>query len=222
MHTSQNPILSQPILKFKPDAITAPTVFRDEKTTKNRRLFTAGTISPKEFVGTISPGFHLFGITKGQFSLIDAIGELLEQTGPADVSISTWTAANADLSKLSEILTGHGIKSIRFLCDYTFQQRQPQIIAQLRQTFGNQAIALTKIHAKFTLIKAAKWRITVRTSMNLNTNPRIEDIEVKDDPDLFQFLDDIFTNIFGTYDREAQKDKTSSATFWQEFKKLEI
>ena len=48
-------------------------------------------------IGTIEPGTALFAVTRGQFSMIDAILACLDQTGPADVSLWTWTVAEYEI-----------------------------------------------------------------------------------------------------------------------------
>lgn len=136
-------------------------------------------------------------LTFGQFSLMDAIEAVLEKTGPADVALSTWTAGGADLSRSAEHLHNGNIRSLRFVCDCSFGQRQPGYLAQLRRLFGDDAIRTTRTHAKFAVITNEEWSVAVRTSMNLNENPRLESIEVSDDPSLAAFLlqvvDELFT-----------------------------
>ena len=74
-------------------------------------------------------GCELFGLTKGQFSLTDMIEAILEKTGPADLSISTWTAAKSDVSRMLELLSSNAIRSCRWLVDMTFMRRCPRIYA---------------------------------------------------------------------------------------------
>ena len=40
-----------------------------------------------------------FGFNKGQFSIIDLVLAALRFTGPAEATIATWTAADADLRR---------------------------------------------------------------------------------------------------------------------------
>ena len=97
--------------------------------------------------------------------------------------------------------------SARFLLDLSFQRRQPALIKYLRETFGEDAIRVTRNHAKFLLFGNDKWKITVRTSMNLNFNPRLEDVEIKDDAELYNFIDGIMADIFKQHGK-IQNDKT--------------
>lgn len=141
-------------------------------------------------------GMETYCLTFGQFSLMDAIEAVLEKTGPADVALSTWTAGGADLSRSAEHLHNGNIRSLRFICDCSFGQRQPGYLAKLRDLFGDDAIRTTRTHAKFAVITNGRWAVAIRTSMNLNENPRLESIEVSDDPVLAGFLLQIVDEIF--------------------------
>ncbi len=138
-------------------------------------------------------------LSKGQFSLIHALNHLIETTGLADVDIATWTAASADIRQAEQWIKNGKINRLRFVVDPSFKARQPAFCQALVDTFGDDAIRTVRIHAKFTTIGNADWTLAVRTSMNLNTNPRMEMIEISDDPALFGFLQDLTDDIFGKY-----------------------
>ena len=89
----------------------------------------------------------------------------------------------------------------------SFQRRQPALIKHLREGFGEDSIRVTRNQAKFLLFGNDRWKVTVRTSMNLNFNPRLEDIEVKDDAELYGFIDGILADIFKQHGKR-QNDKT--------------
>ena len=79
-----------------------------------------------EAIGQIEHGCEIFGLNKGQFSLIDIIEHCLNATGPADVLISTWTAAGADLGFANALMTSGAIRDLRFVVDFSFPTRQPE------------------------------------------------------------------------------------------------
>ena len=141
-------------------------------------------------------GRETYCLTFGQFSLMDAVQAILDKTGPADVALSTWTAGSADLTRSSEALHNGNIRSLRFVVDSSFGQRQPGYLAQVRDLFGYDAIRSIRTHAKFVVITNDDWKVAVRTSMNLNENPRLETIEVSDDPALAGFLLEVVDRIF--------------------------
>jgi hypothetical protein len=215
--TSPNPILCPKVRTIRPDGFTAPHVLRTKAPTEKRRLIRLfRQQTARDFVGILTPGCHLYGLSKGQFSLLDILRALSDQTGPAALTLSTWTAARADVSELATLTTENRFTSTRFLLDFSFQRREPALIAALRSRYGNGSVVMTRNHAKFILLHNARWNVVCRTSMNLNHNPRLEDVMIEDNPELHQFLDHIFHEIFATYanaHQEAQKPGQLHAAF---------
>lgn len=159
-------------------------------------------------------GCELFGLTKGQFSLTDMIKVILVKTGSAALTISTWTAASADVTQMMELLASGQITSCRWLVDLTFVRRCPSLAQQIRARFGDDAIRVTKTHAKFCTIVNDKWQVALRSSMNLNQNPRLESFQVGHDPELCCFLDEVVTQIWKKQRRELSESTSSELTKW--------
>jgi len=175
----------------------AATVIERARIKREIRDATRGETA-KQALGTIKPGCEIFGFTKGQFSFVDLLDAILWQTGPADVVVATWTAASADLTRVKAWLTSDRLLSCRFMVDFSFERRQPAFCATMRECFGDDAIRVTVTHAKFAIIRAKKRALVVRTSMNLNHNPRFENFEISDDPKLARFLDTIIAEVWKT------------------------
>ena len=168
--------------------------------------------SARKSIGDIYSGMEIFGLTKGQYSIINVIETVLEQTGAADVLISTWTAANAEIKKAEKFLANKMINKLHFIVDRSFKTRQKKYYEQLISAFGD-VVSETDTHAKFILISNDEWKIVIRTSMNLNENKRLENFEISDSPELFSYLADIAKDImdvdysyFG-FKRLGHKDK---------------
>ena len=164
--------------------------------TPARRPRLSKVTNARDALADFGRGMETYCLTFGQFSLMDAVEAILEKTGPADVTLSTWTAGGADLSRSAEHLHNGHIRSMRFVCDCSFGQRQPGYLAKLRELFGDDAIRTTRTHAKFAVLTSDSWQVAVRTSMNLNENPRLESIEVSDDPVLAGFLLSVVDELF--------------------------
>jgi hypothetical protein len=147
-------------------------------------------------IGRIEKGMEVFGLSKGRYSLVDILLCCLNATGPADVTISTWTAANSDLAFAGELLRDGRIRSLRFLTDFSFPSRQPAYCAGLVERFGADSLRVVKNHAKFCLVLNDDWHICIRSSMNLNLNKRLESFEISDDPGLAAFLLSVVDEIF--------------------------
>jgi hypothetical protein len=139
-------------------------------------------------IGKLEPGCRILGLTKGQFSLLDLLRACLAQTGPAHVVVSTWTTGIRDADNAKLLLDTGKILSFRLLTDRSFATRQPKYCAAIVRAFGNQAIRCTNTHAKFCLITNEHWTIAIRSSMNLNRNPRFEQFDLDDDPKIVAFL----------------------------------
>ena len=149
----------------------------------------------------------VFILTYGQFSLIDGLMAILDQTGPAHVSISTWTAAHADLTRSASLLESGEFLSFRMIVDRSFPTRQPAYYQHMINLFGSASIRTIRTHAKYLVVKNEKWNIVIRTSMNLNTNPRLENMEISDNKMFANFFKEITDNIFAEIpEKKAKSD----------------
>jgi len=157
---------------------------------------TAKTLSAREALGTLTHGQDVFILTYGQFSLIDLLVAILDQTGPADVTISTWTAADAHLQRSRELLESSQIRTMRWIVDQSFETRQPEYCYHMRQLFGADCIRAIRTHAKFMIIRNDQWDVVVRTSMNMNENPRLENAEVAEDSEFAAFFSRVADTVF--------------------------
>ena len=138
----------------------------------------------------------VYCLTFGQFDLSDVIEHLLNEIGEADVVVATWTAGAADLERASRLLDEDLFASLRFICDQSFPARQPEYYSKLVDRFGVASVVLTRSHCKFVLLAGGDYRIVVRTSMNLNANRRLENLEISDDPRLYAFMLDVVEEVF--------------------------
>ena len=179
--------------------IKSPVIHKRAKQTRYlARAFSAE--SEAKAVGGLTPGCEIYGFTKGQFSLIDLIEHCLTCTGPADVFIATWSAAAGDIQRAHKFLKNGRIRTIRFLVDYSFQSRKPEFCQELVATFGNDVLRVTVTHAKYVMIRNDDWNLVIRTSMNLNYNPRFENFEISDDLEFADFQQAIVDEVWSGQD----------------------
>lgn len=160
---------------------------------KRKRIVTR-KINParaRTAIGPITPGCEIFGVSKGQFSLVEIIEHILLEVGPSDLVVSTWTTGGADIEHFGFLMEEELILEARFLIDSSFPERQPEYCRMLIDRFGPHAITCTANHAKFVTITNPDWQISLRTSMNLNKNRRLETYEISDDPNMVRFLLDL-------------------------------
>lgn len=165
-----------------------PTTTRRAAPSK-REIRDMRTQSARAALASVQPGQELLVLTYGQFSLADGLSALLQQTGPAVLNITTWTVVQTEIARVGRWVEEGLVTRARFLLDRGLERFQPQYLAELRRLFGDDAIRTTQTHAKFATIRNADWNLALRTSMNLNANPRTELMEISDDPRLAAFLD---------------------------------
>jgi hypothetical protein len=146
----------------------------------------AGTAS--DAIGKLTHGCRIVGLSKGQISILDLIEAVLWQTGPAHVMFSTWTLSDLSIER-AEWLVGEGrILSLEMLVDRSFARCKPERARLLVQKLGEKAFMVTRTHAKFALIRNDEWSICIRTSANLNRNPRFEQFDVDDSREIHDFF----------------------------------
>ena len=177
--------------------LKSPTEFERSRV---RREYTSAVRqeSALKAIGTLHHGTDIFGFTKGQFSMIDLLEHCLKQTGPAHLFVATWSAAAADIQAAHKFLGNGRILTIKLLVDYSFQSRKPEFCRELVDAFGAEAVRVTVTHAKYCLIRNDDWDLVIRTSMNLNYNPRFENYEISDSKEFADFLQVIIDEIWSS------------------------
>lgn len=144
--------------------------------------------SARRCIGKIEKGVDVFGLTKGDFSMIDIVRHIVNEIGPCDIDIGTWTAAHADIKQANSLLGDKRLRKVRFLVDRSFPARQPGYYSALINAFGQNSVRLARFHAKFILAENETYSVAVRTSMNLNENKRIEFYELSEGSEISGYL----------------------------------
>jgi hypothetical protein len=210
--TQANPLLQgQAVKTVDVDELESETVFQRPRAKGKRELRDVRRAkTAAAAIAGLTKSNQLYGFTKGQFSLLDLIIACLEFTGPARLFVSTWTAARHEILKLQDLLEAGQIRDVRWLIDFTFARRDPEAANQIRQTFGLDSVRVSQNHAKFCLFENDQWRLVLRSSMNLNMNPRFEDFSLAHDPPLATFLTTIITEIWSKQRRSLQAESLSA------------
>ncbi len=154
------------------------------------------TESAVEAIEGISETTEIHGVFKGQFSLINAILACLAKTGPADLTIATWTAAEKEIEILEQLRTDGVIKSLKWLIDFSFQARKLRAVILLRARFGDNTIRVSSVHSKFITIRNSIWQLTIITSANLNKNLRLETFQIVQSDQLAAFYESVMEEFF--------------------------
>jgi len=163
----------------------------------SRRFHLARVESAVDAIGELRRGDDLTIITYGQFSMIDVLVAILRQTGPADVTVASWTAGDYDLERCAYLIEEGSVRSLRFLLDRSLESRRKELYRRhLESVFGADGIRGVRNHSKMLLVRSETHDVVARGSMNLNTNPNIENLDISEDGELAQFLQDIFDSIW--------------------------
>lgn len=134
--------------------------------------------SARETIGPIEHDMALFAITRGQFSMIDVINDIIDKAGPSHISVWTWAIAAYEVDVIMGLMERKDILGASLIVDYSAEQRTGAIIDQWRGRFGEQSVKDCRNHAKISRIWNDEWRFLARGSMNLNFNPRFEQFDL--------------------------------------------
>jgi hypothetical protein len=150
---------------------------RAERITR-RRMAVEGWKNAAETIGPIELGLNLFAVTRGQFSMIDIINYLLSQMGKCGVSVWTWVIADYEVEVMTALIDNGQLTEGNLIVDYSAGKRNPEIIESWRAKFGEASVKVCKNHAKIARIWNGQYRFLARGSMNLNYNPRFEQLDL--------------------------------------------
>lgn len=145
--------------------------------------------SAAEAIGELVPNLAVFAVTRGQWSMIDAILAVLDQTGPAAVSCWTWTVAEYEVEQMRALRTDQRITSGLLVVDAGVSRGErrisqlkdgthKEVVTQWLDTFGAGSVRHVTNHAKIATIEGGGFKVLLRGSMNLNHNPRFEQFDL--------------------------------------------
>ena len=130
--------------------------------------------------------------------MVDALLHVLDQVGPARVSVWTWAIAEFEVDSMRRLARdGRLIGETLLVMDgrRTRMTGYSQAIeAEWRQSFGPNSIRLCHNHAKVATVEGLPTadgpglRVLLRGSMNLNQNPRFEQLDVSEGGPAFDLV----------------------------------
>lgn len=136
----------------------------------------------------------LFAVTRGQWSMIDAVLHVLDQVGPSKLSLWTWTVAEYEVQVLTRLREDRRVTGGRLVIDAGARTKNAGIIAEWKSSFGDGSVRYVTNHAKIARIESASGlKLLLRGSMNLNFNPRFEQFDITEggpDFDLVERIED--------------------------------
>lgn len=144
-------------------------------------------------IGAVTPGMSLFAITRGQFSMLDAVLHVLDCVGPAHLSVWTWTIAEYEVERFRALQQDRRITAGRLIIDGAARKKNAGLITEWKAGFGSDSVRYVVNHAKIATVETDAFRVLLRGSMNLNFNPRFEQLDVTEggpDFDLVRQIED--------------------------------
>ena len=129
-------------------------------------------------IGDLQHGDSLFAITRGQFSMIDAIMHVLQQTGPATVSIWPRTVAVQKADLVSQIMLHKNTAMGIMVMQTGDEGKNAGLVLAWQDRFGGDSIKHVSTHAKIATIEGGGFRILMRGSMNLGAGARFEQFDM--------------------------------------------
>lgn len=147
--------------------------------TANRRLSAKESFkTAAECIGKIEKNMALFAITRGQFSMIDALLYVLDCVGSAKISIWTWAIADYEIQQFNRMKNDGRITDGLMVVDRSAKKRNSELIKEWRDNFGDESVRYVYNHSKIATIENDDFKVLLRGSMNLNFNPRFEQLDV--------------------------------------------
>ena len=115
------------------------------------------------------------------------IAHLADQIGPVDLMFATWSVSDASLARLLTAIQKGAIRSCRAIFDWRVKVRKPNAHTMISAALPNADIRLTSSHAKVYIMRNGDRAITVVSSANLTSNPRIEASVITDNIDVYEW-----------------------------------
>lgn len=130
-----------------------------------------------------------------KLQVADILRWILEQTGPADVRISSFSISDEFLHRLHFIREDGLLHSLKIVLDFKATHKTLKLWPFIRQDV--EFCHLADNHSKVLLISNDSWTVTMVTSQNLTRGNRFEAGAIFTDPATFgtmsQLLDDMIT-----------------------------
>lgn len=143
-------------------------------------------------LGTVERGMSLFAVTRGQWSMIDAVMHVLDQVGSAKLSLWTWTVAEYEVKVLTRLREDRRVTGGRLVIDAGARNKNAGIIREWKSSFGEGSVRYVTNHAKIGRIESASGlKLLLRGSMNLNFNPRFEQFDITEGGADFDLVEQI-------------------------------
>lgn len=143
--------------------------------------------------------------------MLDMVLHCLDQIGPAHVSVWTWAIADYEVQCMAGLMARREILTGSLVIDQSGDRRNPEIINAWRDRFGEKTVKVCKNHSKIARVWNDDYRLLLRGSMNLNYNPRFEQLDITEGGPDFDLVEKIESEL-RVLPRQYSNADTESAT----------
>lgn len=142
-------------------------------------------------IGPIEKNMSIFGITRGQFSMIDVVLYTLEGLDDCELSLWTWCIADYEVKCIQALMESGKLKKATLIIDSSARGKNSDILNDWIEKFGIESVRFVVNHSKIATIKSGDLEFLIRGSMNLNNNPRFEQFDIDEGCDGFNLVKEI-------------------------------
>lgn len=121
--------------------------------------------------------------------MVDAVLHVLDAVGHAErLSLWTWTIADYEIETFRRLMLDGRIGSGRLIIDAGARSKNKALIAAWQAGFGRDSVRYVLNHAKIATVEGGGLKVLLRGSMNLNHNPRFEQLDVSEGGPAFDLV----------------------------------
>lgn len=146
-------------------------------------------------IGTLQHNICINFWSYGSFSLHQLMFYILQQTGPAHINMCTWSISQDAIEKIIRKYQKREILSIRFLLDPRVKVCKAKPLQMLSANFPYKII---RVHAKVVTVENNTWKISIVSSQNATTNPKLERGVIFISDEIFHFDKTVFEHEFNS------------------------
>lgn len=167
---------------------------------------------PSEFLMPLSTHPLQSHLGRGLHTL-GLLGWILEQTGPADVYVSTFSTSDAFLRGFHNLRKRNLVLRGVLLADMKASKKTYRLYKEMQQCFDD--VYLAQNHSKVVLVQNESWTVTVVSSQNQTYGDRAECTVITTDQQIFyqqfcgfqELVDNNSIQLNGLFERLTQQNK---------------
>jgi hypothetical protein len=126
----------------------------------------------QDVISELVPGRNIHFACMVEWSMHELLDYILQQTGPADIYIATWSIGEDGARYLVDLIDRKLIRVLQGIFDFRSSNRHPEAFHLAKQHVST--LRLFPCHAKVTVIINDRWQIAVNGSANYTNKKRIE------------------------------------------------